>query len=101
MLDLDEPSITPKMVDFLLQDGVIETLVSFITLIKQGPRPMSAAAPTPQLITSYKTTVLLTAESPSNELMAVITRKVGVMARASFDVRFRFVVRIYIYYICV
>jgi len=86
MLELDEPVITPKMVDFLLQDGVVETLISFITLINKGPRPMSSESPTPELITSYKTTVLLTAESPSNELMAVITRKVGVMAKAAFDI---------------
>ena len=32
MLELEEPSITPKMVDFLLQEGVCELLVGFVTL---------------------------------------------------------------------
>ena len=32
MLELEEPSITSKMIDFLLQDGVCELLLGFITL---------------------------------------------------------------------
>lgn len=34
----------------------------------------------------YRTTVLLTAEVPSNELLSVLGRKVAVITRASFDV---------------
>ncbi len=33
MLELEEPTITAKMVDFLLQDGVCEQLLSYITQV--------------------------------------------------------------------
>ena len=74
------------MVDFLLQDGVIESLLGFVTQLNAGPRPTSSAAASEALILSYKTTVLLTAEVPSNELMSVLGRKVSQIAKASFDV---------------
>ena len=78
------------MVDFLLQDGVIESLLGFVTQLNAGPRPTSAAAASESLILSYKTTVLLTAEVPSNELMSVLGRKVSQITKASFDVCDRF-----------
>ena len=39
MLNLEEPVITAKMVDYLLQEDVCDTLLEFITKIDKGPRP--------------------------------------------------------------
>ena len=33
MLELEQPSVTVKMIDFLLQDGVCESLIGFITQV--------------------------------------------------------------------
>jgi hypothetical protein len=33
MLALEQPVITPKMIDFLMQSGVCELLVSFVTRV--------------------------------------------------------------------
>lgn len=42
------------MVDFLLQEGVIETLLGFVTQMNAGPRPTSASPASEALILSYK-----------------------------------------------
>ena len=36
MLELEDPTLTAKMVDFLLQDGVCEALLGFVTQIVPG-----------------------------------------------------------------
>ena len=43
------------MIDFLLQDGVMETLLGFVTQMNSGPRPSAVnAEPNESLILSYK-----------------------------------------------
>ena len=55
MLDLEEPIITAKMVDFLLQDGVCETLISFVTQVGSSqPRPGPQDVKTDAMKLSYK-----------------------------------------------
>lgn len=87
MLDLDEPMITAKMVDFLLQDGVCETLVGFITQVgstTQRPGPQDTKTDAMKL--SYKTASLLSPEDPSEALLAFISKRAGLMARLAFDI---------------
>ncbi len=54
MLELEEPSITPKMVDFLLQDGVCEFLLQAITQIGTKIRPSSSEGCGKELKVSYR-----------------------------------------------
>jgi hypothetical protein len=54
MLNLDEPTITPKMVDFLLQEGVCECLLEFITKIGNGPRPTKDSGKNEHMRIAYR-----------------------------------------------
>ena len=36
MLELEEPAVTPKMVDFLVQEGVCEAMLAYVTRLNTG-----------------------------------------------------------------
>ena len=36
MLELEEPAVTPKMVDFMVQDGVCEAMLAYVTRLNTG-----------------------------------------------------------------
>ncbi len=85
MLELEEPSITPKMVDFLLQDGVCELLVDFVVLCGgTESRPTHDDMGRNSLKLSYRATMLLSADEPSDTLLVFVGKKVGLMARLLF-----------------
>ena len=85
MLELEEPSITPKMVDFLLQDGVCELLMEFVTLCNgTESRPTHDDMERESLKLSYRATMLLSADEPSDTLLLFVGKKVGLMARLLF-----------------
>lgn len=87
MLDLEQPSITIKMVDFLLQDGVCECLLSFITQVGTGvPRPGPNDPHSDALKLSYRAVILLSPENPTEALNAFLSKKAAVIARTIFDV---------------
>lgn len=60
MLRLDEPVITTRMVDFLLQEGVCETLLDFITRSGQLPRPTKDDSNTDGMRIAYRACMVLT-----------------------------------------
>jgi len=86
MLDLEEPSVTPKMVDFLMQDGVCESLLRFVTRRGCTPRPSVDDGQSEELKLSYRTTMLLSCEAPSDALVMFLSRCAGKIARLLFDV---------------
>jgi hypothetical protein len=100
------------MIDFLLQDGVCECLVGFITQISPGAlRCNQRDPPTEALKLSYRfifailfelcfcllgkillchrAVALLSPEKPSDALNAFLAKKAEVIAREIFDVRLR------------
>jgi len=86
MLDLEEPTVTAKMVDFLLQDGVCETLIGFITQVgSTSPRPGPQDTKTDAMKLSYKTAALLAPDDPSEALLLLMGKRAGLMARLVFD----------------
>ena len=103
MLELEQPVITDKMIDFLLQDGVCETFISFITLpmhengggAECGPgiRPrLGVDATTPacaELQRSFRATRLLASDEPTDALLTFLGRKAEVATEALFEVRER------------
>lgn len=86
LLELEEPTITPKMVDFLLLDGVTELLLSFITQLHSGPRPSPQNYDNEGLKLSYKATILITADEPSEPLQKFLSYKVNVITKSVFNV---------------
>jgi hypothetical protein len=36
MLELEEPAVTPKMVDFMVQEGVCEAMLAYVTRLNTG-----------------------------------------------------------------
>jgi hypothetical protein len=86
MLDLEEPSVTPKMVDFLMQDGVCESLLRFVTRCGCTPRPSVNDGQSAELKLSYRTTMLLSCEAPNDALVMFLSRCAGKIARLLFDV---------------
>jgi hypothetical protein len=86
MLELEEPSITPKMVDFLLQDGVCELLLGFVTQIGTTARPKATDQPSEALKLAYRATMLLSADEPSDTLLTFVSKRAGIMARQVFDI---------------
>lgn len=91
MLELEEPTITVKMVEFLLQDGVTEVLVGFITDV--ALQPMSAtfddtykdSVKNESLKLSFRTTMLLTPEEPSEALSAFLGKRSSLITRLLFQ----------------
>jgi hypothetical protein len=86
MLELEEPSITPKMVDFLLQDGVCELLMGFITQTGTNSRPTHTDVQSDAMKFSYRATILLSAEDPTETLLAFVSKRAGLMARNVFEI---------------
>lgn len=86
MLELDEPTITPKMVDFLLQEGVMELLLEFITQLGGAPRPGPGDNDSPALKYSYRAAMLLSVDEPTDALITVLNKKGRLIAKAMFDV---------------
>lgn len=54
MLNLEDPVITAKMVDYLLQEDVCETLLEFIIKIDKGPRPSKEDPNSEHMRIAYK-----------------------------------------------
>jgi hypothetical protein len=76
------------MVDFLLQEGVCDTLLGFITQVGTNqPRPAQQDNQTDSLRQAYRAVMLLTADEPTEALMALLSKRVTVLARGIFDVR--------------
>ena len=87
MLDLEEPMITGKMVDFMLQEGVCETLIGFITQVGSShPRPGPQDAKTEALKLSFRATSLLAPDDPSEPLLMLMGKRAGLMVRLVFDI---------------
>ena len=76
------------MVDFLLQAGVCETLISFITQVgSTSPRPGPQDVKTDAMKLSYKAATLLAPDEPCEALLTFSGKRAGLMARLLFDVR--------------
>lgn len=86
LLELDEPTITAKMVDFLLMEGVCDLLLSFITQLDKGPRPSPQNYDNEGLKLSYKAAILITADEPGDALFNFLNRKAGHIAKRVFEV---------------
>lgn len=86
MLELEEPSISAKMVDFLLQSGVCENLTSFITQVGTSRRPYPHESNSPVLKFSFRATMLLSVDEPSDALLNFLSKKARVIATCMFDV---------------
>jgi hypothetical protein len=87
LMELDNPSISGKMVDFLFQDGVCEALLEFITRIGLGARPSPQSEDNnTTLKLSFKATILITADEPSDALMSFLNKKAVIITRKIFDV---------------
>jgi len=86
MLELEQPAITVKMVDFLLQDGVCDTLLGFITMNEPGAvRPAPSDSTSPALKKSYRAVILLSPDNPTEALNAFLSKKAALIARKAFD----------------
>lgn len=96
MLELEEPSISAKMVDFLLQPGVCESLTDFITQVGTNPRPLPHESNSTELKLSYRATMLLSVDEPSDALLLFLSKKARVIATCMFDVSNHAV----LFYIC-
>jgi hypothetical protein len=87
MLELEEPTVTAKMIDFLLQEGVCEILLSFITQLgSDNPRPGPNDVKSDALRLSYRAVMLLTADEPTEALMAFLSKRAGLLARGIFEI---------------
>lgn len=84
MLALDEPSLTAKMFDFLVQDDVAETLIDVVaqpSSEESAVRPVRAGVVTEALKKSYKVTMLLTADEPTDALLSFVSQTAGRMTK--------------------
>jgi hypothetical protein len=82
------------MVDFLLQDGVCEALLGFITLNSpDSVRPAPSDPHSAALKKSYRAVILLSPDSPTDALNAFLSKKASLITRKIFDVRL-------LYYYC-
>lgn len=54
LLNLEEPVITAKMVDFLMQEGVCECLLECITKVGHGERPKKESGKNEVLRIAYR-----------------------------------------------
>ncbi|RYG58740.1 hypothetical protein EON64_20975 [archaeon] len=87
MLELEQPTITAKMVDFLLQDKVCELLVNFVTQSTSlSPRPAPDEVHGEAMKLAYRAVLLLAPESVSDPLNAFLGRKSQTIARKILEV---------------
>ena len=87
MLDLEEATVTAKMVDFLLQEGVCNMLMGYITQVgTKQPRPTPTDNQSDALRLAYRAVMLLTADEPTEALMAFLSKRVTQLSRGIFDI---------------
>ena len=87
MLELEEPTVTAKMVDFLLQEGVCNMLMGYITQVgTKQPRPTPTDNQSDALRLAYRAVMLLTADEPTEALMAFLSKRVTQLSRGIFDI---------------
>lgn len=94
ILRLENPVVTEKMIDFLLQDGVCEILLGFITQVvadsddgkvERWSRESIDEVPT-ELKLSYRATMLFSREDPSDALLTFLGQKAGKLAELVFQI---------------
>jgi len=90
MLELDQPTITAKMVDFVLQEGVCVCLMNFITQVHASKsvvvRPGPGDEQTDAMKLAYRAVVLLSPENPSDSLSAFLGKKAAVITKELFEI---------------
>lgn len=89
LLDLEAPVITDRMVDFLLQEGVCEILMGFVTQVSEENftgRPVHGCEVTDELKRSYRTIRLFGEEEPSAAWTKFMDAKAEAIAGAIFDI---------------
>jgi hypothetical protein len=91
MLELDQPLITHKMVDFLLQDGVTQQLMGFITQLTPSeepkqPRPSPTDTQSNSMKYAYRAVILLSPENPSDALNAFLSKRATLITTSIFDI---------------
>ena len=89
MLELEEPTISAKMVDFLILPGVCEKLTEFITQVGDRPRPHPHESNSKELQYSYRATMLLSVDEPSDALLLLLGKKARAIAACMFDVSYK------------
>mmetsp|Transcript_2823 Transcript_2823/g.3933 ORF Transcript_2823/g.3933 Transcript_2823/m.3933 type:complete len:848 (+) Transcript_2823:66-2609(+) len=108
MLDLDNATVTDKMIEFFLQEGVCEALVSFITQIPEElegqdckfepshekendifKRPEPGGDVSIELKRSYKATMLLSNDHPVDIMLSYFAKKARAITNAIFKVFWR------------
>jgi hypothetical protein len=73
LLELDEPNLSPKMTDFMSLDSVMNILLSYVTRMSDaGKRPDVSKEVSEELKTSYKATILITADESLEATSAFI-----------------------------
>lgn len=89
LLELDDPTITPKMVDYLLQEGVTEKLLSFITQIEttdSRPGRNDDTSQSYKMKLAYKTVIILTCDEPSEATLSYLGKMAQTIVKAMFDI---------------
>lgn len=117
MLELEDPSVTVKMVDFLVQEDVCEILLEFITQIsndsgsssssavvdtatdeKRGDQAIASVGLTSisdrtnnnslEMKLAYRAVMMLSSDEPSDATMTLLNKRAFLIARAMFDVSY-------------
>eukprot|EP00598_Pedospumella_elongata_P007550 CAMPEP_0184969154 /NCGR_PEP_ID=MMETSP1098-20130426/1988_1 /TAXON_ID=89044 /ORGANISM="Spumella elongata, Strain CCAP 955/1" /LENGTH=692 /DNA_ID=CAMNT_0027490891 /DNA_START=155 /DNA_END=2233 /DNA_ORIENTATION=+ len=87
MLELEQPTITVKMIDFLLQEGVCDSLMSFITLnAPDSVRPAPTDTHSAALKKSYRAVILLSPDNPTEALNSFLSKKAALITKRIFDI---------------
>ena len=91
LLELDQPLITHKMVDFLLQEGATQALIGFITQITppdqpKQPRPAPTDTQSNAMKYAYRAVILLSPENPSDALNSFLSKRAILITTSIFDI---------------
>ena len=87
MLELDEPTITAQMVDFLVQADACEVLIGYITQNGEvGKRPSPVDPHSDELKLAYKTMMLITSDEPSDGLIDFLSKRASMVTRLIFRI---------------
>ena len=89
LLELEEPYITPKMVDYLYQQGVTEKLVSFITQAGSAnarPGRNDDSSQSHEMKLAYKAVIILTCDEPSEATLNYLGKVAQTIVREIFDI---------------
>jgi len=82
MLELDEPTISSPMVDFLVQEDACEALIGYITQLGEvGRRPSPVDPHSEDLKMAYKTMMLMTSDEPSEGLIDFLSKRAALVTR--------------------